>query len=216
MISRTIRYIRIPRRGTRGVTYPIILNLNPVRFNTTKVLKPSSFTSFPSNSTSPKSTPPPNQQQQQEQQENSNNLGDEFAEDFKMTKLIQGKTDLKLGITKRASDKLNQIKLVDGLDSGLSIKVESGGCHGFQYNLKLIDISKDSNKDEDEFIFERDGGKVILDESSLMILQDSKIDYTKELIGSQFKIVDSPYTSSSCGCGSSFDFDFDKLEEKTK
>ena len=32
-----------------------------------------------------------------------------------------------------------------------------------------------------------------MNESSLMILQDSKLDYTKELIGSQFKIVDSPY-----------------------
>ncbi|KAJ9100285.1 hypothetical protein QFC19_005638 [Naganishia cerealis] len=53
-----------------------------------------------------------------------------------------------------------------------------------------------------------------IDESSLEILQESKIDYTKELIGSSFKVVESPYTSTECGCGASFDFDFDKLEKK--
>ncbi|RCK57337.1 Iron-sulfur assembly protein 2 [Candida viswanathii] len=198
-------------RVPKGIAYPII-HLTPIRLNATKVLKPSSF-SFP---TTP---PPPPQQQQQQQQEDEkqprNTLVGDFGDDFKVTRLVQGETDLKLGITQRASDKLNQIKRDEGNnDAALAIKVESGGCHGFQYNLKLIDVSKDAGAEE--FIFERDGGKVVLDEPSLMILQDSKVDYTKELIGSQFKIVDSPYTSSSCGCGSSFDFDFDKLEEKSK
>lgn len=47
--------------------------------------------------------------------------------------------------------------------------------------------------------------KVILDEPSLELLKGSKVDFTQELIGSQFKIVDNPYASSSCGCGTSFD-----------
>ncbi|EER30673.1 predicted protein [Candida tropicalis MYA-3404] len=210
MISKSIKHIRII---PKGLTYPII-NITPIRYNTTKILKPSSF-SFPSNSPPPPSSLKSNQNQQQQQQQQEE--VEKFKDDFKYTRLIQGKTDLQLGITERASDKLNQIKKDDNNEnSGLLIKVESGGCHGFQYNLKLIDISKDLNPSDEIFIFERNGGKVILDESSLMILQDSKVDYTKELIGSQFKIVDSPYTSSSCGCGSSFDFDFDKLQEKSK
>lgn len=47
--------------------------------------------------------------------------------------------------------------------------------------------------------------KVVMDEPSLELLKGSKIDYTMELIGSQFKIVDNPRASSSCGCGTSFD-----------
>lgn len=50
-----------------------------------------------------------------------------------------------------------------------------------------------------------DGAKVVMDEPSLGLLKGSKIDYTQELIGSQFKIVDNPKATSSCGCGTSFD-----------
>ncbi|OTB07225.1 hypothetical protein M426DRAFT_318258 [Hypoxylon sp. CI-4A] len=47
--------------------------------------------------------------------------------------------------------------------------------------------------------------KIILDGPSLDLLKGSKVDFTMELIGSQFKIVDNPAATSSCGCGTSFD-----------
>lgn len=47
--------------------------------------------------------------------------------------------------------------------------------------------------------------KIVLDQPSLELLKGSKVDYTMELIGSQFKIVDNPMATSSCGCGTSFD-----------
>lgn len=138
--------------------------------------------------------------------------------EFANTKLVNGKTDLKIGITDRAQEKLNSIAQEDkNPDTGLLITVESGGCHGFQYDIKLTNVSEELKKNPELLVFKRDGdqvAQVIIDESSLQILQDSKLDYTKELIGSQFKVVDSPYTSSACGCGSSFDFDFEKLAEK--
>ncbi|KAK7703953.1 [4Fe-4S] proteins maturation [Diaporthe eres] len=49
------------------------------------------------------------------------------------------------------------------------------------------------------------GAKIILDQPSLDLLKGSKVDFTMELIGSQFKIVDNPLATSSCGCGTSFD-----------
>ncbi|KAI1871483.1 uncharacterized protein JN550_004477 [Neoarthrinium moseri] len=49
------------------------------------------------------------------------------------------------------------------------------------------------------------GPKIVLDTPSLDLLKGSKLDFTMELIGSQFKIVDNPAASSSCGCGTSFD-----------
>lgn len=55
---------------------------------------------------------------------------------------------------------------------------------------------------------EKAGAKIVMDEPSLELLKGSKVDYTMELIGSQFKIVDNPKASSSCGCGTSFDVKF--------
>lgn len=47
--------------------------------------------------------------------------------------------------------------------------------------------------------------KIVMDEPSLELLSGSTVDYTTELIGSQFKIVDNPRATSNCGCGTSFD-----------
>jgi Fe-S cluster assembly iron-binding protein IscA len=62
--------------------------------------------------------------------------------------------------------------------------------------------------DEDDTVFAADdgsGAKVVMDGPSLDLLKGSKVDFTMELIGSQFKIVDNPLATSSCGCGTSFD-----------
>jgi iron-sulfur cluster assembly 2 len=48
-------------------------------------------------------------------------------------------------------------------------------------------------------MFELDGAKVVVDAISLGLVHGSKVDYSTELIGSQFKIVDNPAASSNCG-----------------
>jgi iron-sulfur cluster assembly 2 len=111
--------------------------------------------------------------------------------------------------------RLSQIAAKDqNPNLALRISVESGGCHGFQYLMKLITIPADETRTaelaEDDTVFQfsgEDGGsaRVVLDEPSLDLLKGSKVDFTQELIGSQFKIVDNPYATSSCGCGTSFD-----------
>ncbi len=111
----------------------------------------------------------------------------------------------------------------------LRIQVESGGCHGFQYLMSLVTLpstlpestapaegSQEGVIREDDTIFTyvSDGAapaesastpKIILDGPSLELLKGSRVDFTMELIGSQFKIVDNPLATSSCGCGTSFD-----------
>ena len=47
--------------------------------------------------------------------------------------------------------------------------------------------------------------QVVMDLPSLELLKGSTVDFTTELIGSQFKIVGNPRATSSCGCGTSFD-----------
>ncbi|OOQ85354.1 putative iron sulfur assembly protein [Penicillium brasilianum] len=97
----------------------------------------------------------------------------------------------------------------------LRITVTSGGCHGFQYLMSLESAAKIDAEEDTIFEGEADPSeattnaagtaKVIMDEPSLELLSGSTVDYTTELIGSQFKIVDNPRATSNCGCGTSFD-----------
>lgn len=91
-------------------------------------------------------------------------------------------------------------------DLALRVTVESGGCHGFQYLMSLTSTSAISLKEDTVFeACDGSGAKVVMDEPSLELLKGSKVDFTMELIGSQFKIVGNPAATSSCGCGTSFD-----------
>lgn len=72
--------------------------------------------------------------------------------------------------------------------------------------MSLVNVSSISTSDDTVFeAGDGSGAKVVMDESSLELLKGSKVDYTMELIGSQFKVVGNPAASSSCGCGTSFD-----------
>lgn len=123
---------------------------------------------------------------------------------------------LQLALTESAANKLSTLsKEENNPKLALRLVVSSGGCHGFQYDLEIKDTD-DFNPDDGDSLFERDGGRVMVDKEALEIMRDSKIDYVKELIGEGFKIIESPLTKSSCGCGSSFDVDFEKLENLGK
>lgn len=160
------------------------------------------------------------------------NANEALVKPAKILNLLPGK---QFEVSQRAADRLNVI--YNESREVLRIKVESGGCHGFQYNLKLIpdsqvqrsirelendkraqaeagaDAEEAEEEDFDEdfesnkdvvFFLPGDGAKVVLDESTLNILNNTMLTYTTELIGSTFKIAGGNL-KSSCGCGSSFD-----------
>lgn len=146
------------------------------------------------------------------------------------SRVLNAKPGLSIGITQRAANRLGNI-FKDSKEA-LRVSVESGGCHGFQYNLKLIpreeinlenpaptqnateSTTEQGEFEEDEFdtnfdvVFELpgDGGQVVIDEKSLNVLNKTILTYTTELIGSTFKITGGNM-KNSCGCGSSFDVD---------
>ncbi|KAF2274136.1 uncharacterized protein EI97DRAFT_451935 [Westerdykella ornata] len=111
-----------------------------------------------------------------------------------------------ISIAPRAASRLSAICEGDkNPNLALRVSIESGGCHGFQYLMNLEDLSEKPVA-EDDVLFEGDkGAKVIIDEASLELLNGSTVDYTMELIGSQFKVTGIPGATSSCGCGTSFD-----------
>lgn len=78
------------------------------------------------------------------------------------------------------------------------ITVLGGGCAGFQYKFDFENL-----KNEDDILIHNEKIDVIIDETSMELIQNSKIDYVNELIGSSFKITN-PQATSSCGCGTSF------------
>lgn len=101
-------------------------------------------------------------------------------------------------VTDRAFARLAEIN-ADTQDAvSLRIAVEGGGCSGFQYEIKLDEVSVD-----DDLILEKDGQKVLIDSVSLPFLSNAVIDFTQELIGARF-VIENPNATSSCGCGTSF------------
>ena len=79
----------------------------------------------------------------------------------------------------------------------LRVAVEGGGCSGFQYQIDLDAPAAD------DLVLEGQGEKVVVDAVSLPFLSDAVIDFSEELIGARFVIVN-PNAASSCGCGTSF------------
>lgn len=83
--------------------------------------------------------------------------------------------------------------------SRLRVSVLGGGCSGFQYRFEF-DAAPPAT---DDVLVERDGAKVVVDETSLGLLKGSILDYVADLSGAAFEIKN-PNAKSSCGCGNSF------------
>ena len=102
-------------------------------------------------------------------------------------------------IESAALNKINELVLEEGNpDLKLRVFVQGGGCSGMQYGFTF-----DEAQNEDDFDFEYDGVKVLVDAMSMQYLQGANIKYDEDLMGASFKI-DNPQAVSTCGCGSSF------------
>lgn len=103
----------------------------------------------------------------------------------------------KIEITDNAQDHIATVLKKDSAKY-FRITVLGGGCSGFQYKFDFENLKK-----EDDILIHNEKIDVIIDETSMELIQNSKIDYVHELIGSSFKITN-PQATSSCGCGTSF------------
>ena len=101
-------------------------------------------------------------------------------------------------ITENAAKHINSYLTKRGKGLGVHLGVKTSGCSGMAYNLEFVD-----EVNEDDLIFEEHGARVYIDPKSLVYLDGTQVDYTKEGLQEGFKF-ENPNVKDSCGCGESF------------
>jgi len=91
-------------------------------------------------------------------------------------------------------------KFLDNRGKGIGIRlgVRTSGCSGMAYVLEFAD-----ELNEEDVVFEDHGVKVIVDPKSVLYLDGTELDYTKEGLNEGFKF-NNPNVKDTCGCGESF------------
>ena len=78
------------------------------------------------------------------------------------------------------------------------ISIDGGGCQGFSYKFDFDDKISENDK-----VLDYKDVKILIDSTSLEFINDAKLDFVEDMIGSYFKISN-PKATSTCGCGISF------------
>lgn len=101
-------------------------------------------------------------------------------------------------ITNTAASRVKLFLEKRGKGKGLRLGVKPSGCSGMSYVLEFVDEIHDVDE-----VFESNGVKIIVDRKSMIYLDGTELDYTKEGLNEGFKF-NNPNVSGECGCGESF------------
>ena len=85
-----------------------------------------------------------------------------------------------------------------GKGEGIRLGVRTTGCSGLAYVLEFVDELA-----AEDLVFESHGVKVIIDPKSLVYLDGTELDVTREGLNEGFKF-NNPNVRGECGCGESF------------
>ena len=107
-------------------------------------------------------------------------------------------SDTQFNVTPNAAKRISFLASKEAKPVMMRVAVLGGGCSGFQYNFAI-----DETRMDDDLVLERDGATVLIDPVSLDFLAGAEIDFTDDLIGQAFKVIN-PNATASCGCGTSF------------
>jgi iron-sulfur cluster insertion protein len=80
----------------------------------------------------------------------------------------------------------------------LRVFVTGGGCSGFEYGFTF-----DEDTEEDDTSIDNEGVTLVVDSLSYQYLAGAVVDFTEDLQGARFVIVN-PNAATTCGCGNSF------------
>lgn len=107
-------------------------------------------------------------------------------------------TDMAISMTEGAADHVRKFLENRGKGAGIRVGIKTTGCSGFAYVLEFVD-----EVDSSDQVFESYGVKLFVDPKSLLHLDGTELDYTKEGLNEGFQF-NNPNVKDTCGCGESF------------
>jgi iron-sulfur cluster assembly protein len=85
-----------------------------------------------------------------------------------------------------------------GKGIGLRLGVKTTGCSGLAYVIEFVDELQTGDS-----VFESRGIKVVIDPKSLVFLDGTEVDFSREGLNEGFQF-NNPNAKDECGCGESF------------
>ncbi len=101
-------------------------------------------------------------------------------------------------LTEKAAERVEIFLAKRGKGIGLRLGVKTTGCSGMAYTMEFADVLE-----ETDTVFEAGKVKLIIDPKSLVYLDGTELDYTREGLNEGFKFTN-PNEKARCGCGESF------------
>jgi iron-sulfur cluster assembly protein len=105
---------------------------------------------------------------------------------------------MSVSLTPQAASRVQKFLSSRGKGLGLRLGVKTSGCSGMAYTLEFVDEAL-----PEDIIFDSEGVKLLIDPTSLVYLDGTELDYTKEGLNEGFKF-NNPNAKANCGCGESF------------
>lgn len=103
-----------------------------------------------------------------------------------------------ISLTNSAAERVRTYLERRGRGVGLRVGVRKTGCSGYAYVIDYAD-----SVESDDVIFEDGGVSVIVDATSLALIDGTEVDFVKEGINEAFRFRN-PNIKGECGCGESF------------
>lgn len=85
-------------------------------------------------------------------------------------------------LTEKAANHIQNFLTKRGKGEGIRLGVKTSGCSGMAYTLEFVDDIQ-----PEDLVFEGHGVKVFVDPKSLVYLDGTELDYTKEGLQEGFK-----------------------------
>ena len=111
---------------------------------------------------------------------------------------LLGCEPMAITLTPKAAQRAKKYLAHRGHGVGLRLGVKTTGCSGMAYNLEFSDVVHDG-----DLTFESHGITLIVDPKSLVYIDGTELDFTREGLNEGFKF-NNPNVKASCGCGESF------------
>jgi len=101
-------------------------------------------------------------------------------------------------VTDAAAERVNKFLENRGKGVGVRLGVKTTGCSGMAYTVEFAD-----EIDEHDTVYEEKGVKVLVNPKSLVYLDGTELDFTREGLNEGFRF-NNPNEKDRCGCGESF------------